>query len=246
MLPARSGTRARRRPAMAAQGEHGPQGKGTVPRTQGMAPTQGELRRWPTPGRRTRAPDRGRATDVFPVTGMDAVVFAVGNARQAAHYYSIRVRHAAASPTAGRRPAAGTRPPTCSSPAGPVSCCAAPVRPGTGLGAARGRPRRRRDRPGDRGALGGGRLRLRGRARRPPAWPRRTTVEDEHGKVVLATIATYGDTSHTLVERSNYSGRTCPATSPPARSSRRPGPAVSSPRSTTASATSSSAGWTSG
>ena len=26
--------------------------------------------------------------DVFPVTGMDAVVFAVGNARQAAHYYS--------------------------------------------------------------------------------------------------------------------------------------------------------------
>src|SRR5215470_15047498 len=28
------------------------------------------------------------ATDEFPVTGMDAVVFAVGNARQAAHFYS--------------------------------------------------------------------------------------------------------------------------------------------------------------
>ena len=27
-------------------------------------------------------------TDEFPVTGMDAVVFAVGNARQAAHFYS--------------------------------------------------------------------------------------------------------------------------------------------------------------
>ena len=27
-------------------------------------------------------------TDRFPVTGMDAVVFAVGNARQAAHFYS--------------------------------------------------------------------------------------------------------------------------------------------------------------
>src|ERR1700754_2458619 len=27
-------------------------------------------------------------SDVFPVNGMDAVVFAVGNARQAAHYYS--------------------------------------------------------------------------------------------------------------------------------------------------------------
>ena len=31
-------------------------------------------------------------------------------------------------------------------------------------------------------------------------------VEDEHGKAVLATIATYGDTVHTLVERSSYSG----------------------------------------
>src|SRR5580693_9688343 len=28
------------------------------------------------------------AADEFPVTGMDAVVFAVGNARQAAHFYS--------------------------------------------------------------------------------------------------------------------------------------------------------------
>ncbi len=31
----------------------------------------------------------GRTDDhVFPVNGMDAVVFAVGNAKQAAHYYS--------------------------------------------------------------------------------------------------------------------------------------------------------------
>ena len=28
------------------------------------------------------------ATDEFPVLGMDAVVFAVGNARQAAHFYA--------------------------------------------------------------------------------------------------------------------------------------------------------------
>src|SRR5450631_280679 len=28
------------------------------------------------------------ASSEFPVTGMDAIVFAVGNARQAAHYYS--------------------------------------------------------------------------------------------------------------------------------------------------------------
>jgi 4-hydroxyphenylpyruvate dioxygenase len=30
--------------------------------------------------------------------------------------------------------------------------------------------------------------------------------EDAHGKVVLATIAAFGDTQHTLVERTNYSG----------------------------------------
>ena len=30
--------------------------------------------------------------------------------------------------------------------------------------------------------------------------------EDEHGKVVLAAIKTYGDTRHTFVERTNYSG----------------------------------------
>ncbi len=33
-----------------------------------------------------------------------------------------------------------------------------------------------------------------------------TTVEDDHGRVVLASIATYGDTIHTFVERSDYSG----------------------------------------
>lgn len=33
-------------------------------------------------------PDTAREADPFPVKGMDAVVFAVGNAKQAAHYYS--------------------------------------------------------------------------------------------------------------------------------------------------------------
>lgn len=31
-------------------------------------------------------------------------------------------------------------------------------------------------------------------------------MEDDHGKVVTAAIATYGETRHTLVDRSNYSG----------------------------------------
>src|SRR5689334_12152392 len=35
-----------------------------------------------------RSTPTSSTTDPFPVTGMDAVVFAVGNARQAAHYYS--------------------------------------------------------------------------------------------------------------------------------------------------------------
>jgi 4-hydroxyphenylpyruvate dioxygenase len=33
-----------------------------------------------------------------------------------------------------------------------------------------------------------------------------TTVEDDHGAVALAAIATYGDTIHTFVERSGYEG----------------------------------------
>ncbi len=37
----------------------------------------------------TEAAQSARAgADEFPVTGMDAIVFAVGNARQAAHFYS--------------------------------------------------------------------------------------------------------------------------------------------------------------
>src|SRR4249919_4025134 len=39
---------------------------------------------------RTAAPlvENAELADPFPVKGMDAVVFAVGNAKQAAHYYS--------------------------------------------------------------------------------------------------------------------------------------------------------------
>lgn len=35
-----------------------------------------------------RKTDSIRMSDIFPVNGMDCVVFAVGNAKQAAHYYS--------------------------------------------------------------------------------------------------------------------------------------------------------------
>jgi 4-hydroxyphenylpyruvate dioxygenase len=46
------------------------------------------------------------------------------------------------------------------------------------------------------------------RGARPVREPEVT--EDEHGKVVLAAIATYGDTVHSLVQRSGYSGAYLP------------------------------------
>ena len=46
------------------------------------------------------------------------------------------------------------------------------------------------------------------------------TVEDEHGKVVMSAIKTYGDTIHTLVERKDYNGAFLPGFV--ARTSERP------------------------
>ncbi len=140
----------------------------------------------------------------FPVTGMDAVVFAVGNARQAAHFYST---------------AFGMR---CVAYRGPETGCRdeadyvlesgtarfvlrAPVRTGTDLGA-------------HVAAHGDGVIDLAigvpsareafsyavARGARPVEEPH--VEEDAHGKVTLASIATYGDTRHTLVERSDYAG----------------------------------------
>ena len=153
----------------------------------------------------TQTADRpARHADEFPVTGMDAVVFAVGNARQAAHYYSTAF---GMTVVAYRGPETGCR----DEAAYVLESGSArfvlrgPVRPGTGLAshvAAHG------DGVTDLAigvpsaseafshAVGHG-----ARALDEPH-----VEEDEHGKVVLAAIATYGDTRHTLVERANYSG----------------------------------------
>jgi 4-hydroxyphenylpyruvate dioxygenase len=150
--------------------------------------------------------------DGFHVTGMDAVVFAVGNARQAAHYYSTAF---------GMRCVAYRGPETgCRDEAAYVLTSGqarfvlrGPVRAGTALGA-------------HVAAHGDGVTDLSigvlsaeeafgyavARGARPIAEPH--TAEDEHGKVVLATIAAYGDTTHTLVERSNYSGPYLPGYTP--------------------------------
>ncbi|HTJ52766.1 MAG TPA: 4-hydroxyphenylpyruvate dioxygenase [Cyclobacteriaceae bacterium] len=41
-----------------------------------------------------------------------------------------------------------------------------------------------------------------------------TTIKDEHGEVVVASIKTYGDTIHTFVERKNYKGVFLPGYQP--------------------------------
>ncbi len=140
----------------------------------------------------------------FPVDGMDAVVFAVGNARQAAHFYSAAF---------GMRCVAYRGPETgCRDEAAYVLESGAarfvfrgPVRPGTALArhvAAHGdgvvdlaigvpSAEAAYDRAVARGARGLDEPRI---------------VEDASGKVVLAAIAAYGDTRHTLVERASYAG----------------------------------------
>jgi 4-hydroxyphenylpyruvate dioxygenase len=148
--------------------------------------------------------DRQEAADGFEVTGVDAVVFAVGNARQAAHYYSTAL---------GMRCVAYRGPETgCRDEASYVLTSGqarfvlrGPVRTGTRLGAhvaahGDGVTDLAIGVPGAEEAF----EYATAHGARGLAAPR--TFEDEHGKVVLAAIAAYGDTTHTLVERSNYSG----------------------------------------
>lgn len=149
-------------------------------------------------------PGRGDQTGAFPVTGIDAVVFAVGNARQAAHYYSSAF---------GMRCVAYQGPET-----GRPDECAyvlesgrarfvvrGAVRPGTSLG-------EHVARHGDGvidlaiGVPSAEAAYAHATAHGARGLSAPQTFEDDQGKVVLAAIATYGDTRHTLVERSSYSG----------------------------------------
>jgi 4-hydroxyphenylpyruvate dioxygenase len=153
-----------------------------------------------------RPASRGPAAeaDEFPVRGMDAVVFAVGNARHAAHFYSTAL---------GMRCVAYRGPETgCRDEAAYVLESGAarfvvrgPVRAGTELGR-------------HVAAHGDGVIDLAiavpsaeaayeyATARGATGLQEPRVDEDAHGKVVVAAIATYGDTRHTLVERANYGG----------------------------------------
>jgi 4-hydroxyphenylpyruvate dioxygenase len=145
-----------------------------------------------------------QATDEFPVNGMDAAVFAVGNARQAAHFYSSAFGMRC---VAYRGPETGCRDEAAyvleSGQARFVFRGA--VRPGTALAS-------------HVTAHSDGVLDLAievpsaeaaydyaiAHGARGVDEPH--VLEDSYGKVVLASIAAYGDTIHTLVERANYSG----------------------------------------
>ncbi len=145
-----------------------------------------------------------RRADVFPVLGMDAVEFVVGNARQAAHFYASAFGMQVigyAGPESGVRDhasyvlSAGTA----------RFVLTAPMRSGTALG-------EHLARHGDgvidlalevpdvpaayAHAVGNGATGL----------EEPHELSNGHGTVVRAAIAAYGDTRHSLIDRSRYTG----------------------------------------
>lgn len=145
--------------------------------------------------------------DSFPILGIDYIHFYVGNAKQAAHYY----RSLGFTPTAYRGLETGTRDQTSwcleqgdirfvfTGALGPDSPIAEHVRKhGDGVHdvALRVPDAEEAFRVAtDRGARG---------VMEPQV------SEDEHGKIVRAAIATYGETIHSLISRQDYSGRFFP------------------------------------
>ena len=157
-------------------------------------------------------PEVLQADDPFPVLGMDAVVFAVGNAKQAAHYYATAFGMTVAGyagPETGDRDVASY---VLTSGAARF-VVRGPVRAGTELGE---HVARHGDgvvdlalQVPDVEAAYGYALAHGATGLEPPQ-----VHEDEHGKIVQAAIATYGETRHTLIDRSNYSGVYAPGFRP--------------------------------
>jgi 4-hydroxyphenylpyruvate dioxygenase len=153
-----------------------------------------------------------RSTDAFPVSGMDAIVFAVGNAKQAAHYYSTAFgmrRVAYRGPETGSRDEA-----------------AYVLESGEARFVVKGPVRRGTDLARHVAAHGDGVVDLaiavpdvaaayeHAVARGATGVEEPHVVEDDYGKVVIAAIATYGETRHSLVDRANYSGPYLPGYEP--------------------------------
>ena len=142
--------------------------------------------------------------DPFPVIGMDHIRFAVGNARQAAHFYSTALGMTC---VAYRGPEQGYRDTAeYVLTSGRVRfVLTGPVRAATPLAqrvAAHG------DGVSDLAIEVPDVDRAVAFARQQGATvlEESADVTDEHGTVRLAALATYGDTRHTLVDRSGYTG----------------------------------------
>jgi 4-hydroxyphenylpyruvate dioxygenase len=154
------------------------------------------------------AADQVPSPDPFPVEGIDAVLFAVGNARQAAHFYAsvFGMRLVAYSgPETGNRDEASYVLQSGSA----RFVLTAPVRAGSALG-------EHIARHGD--GVTDIALRVPDAARAYALAVARgaTGLEEPHtrsdadGAVVRAAIATYGETRHSLIERSGYRGAYLP------------------------------------
>ncbi|WP_317443615.1 4-hydroxyphenylpyruvate dioxygenase [Streptomyces collinus] len=149
-----------------------------------------------------------RQADPFPVKGMDAVVFAVGNAKQAAHYYSSAFGMklvAYSGPENGSRETASYVLENGSA----RFVLTSVIKPSTPWGHfiaqhvaehGDGVVDLAIEVPDARAAYAYAIEHGASSVAEPHE------VKDEHGTVVLAAIATYGETRHTLVERSGYDG----------------------------------------
>jgi 4-hydroxyphenylpyruvate dioxygenase len=142
--------------------------------------------------------------DPFPVIGMDHLRFAVGNARQAAHFYSTALGMTCVAyrgPEQGHRDAAEYV--LVSGRARFV--LAGPVRAATPLAQ---RVAEHGDGVSDLAIEVPDVDRAVAFARQQGATILEEPVDatDEHGTVRVAALATYGDTRHTLVDRSGYTG----------------------------------------
>jgi 4-hydroxyphenylpyruvate dioxygenase len=142
--------------------------------------------------------------DPFPVKGMDAVVFAVGNAKQAAHFYSTAFGMtcvAYAGPETGMRDRAsyvlesGSARFVFNGPVAPTSELIRHIADHgdgvTDLALEVPDVHKAYAYATEHGAV---------------SLEEPHEVADEHGTVVRAAIATYGETRHTLIDRSGYSG----------------------------------------
>ncbi|WP_329250682.1 4-hydroxyphenylpyruvate dioxygenase [Streptomyces sp. NBC_01478] len=161
-------------------------------------------------------PDTARQADPFPVKGMDAVVFAVGNAKQAAHYYSTAFGMTLAAysgPENGSRETASYVLTNGSA----RFVFTSVIRPSTPWGEFLTRHVAEHgdgvvdlaiEVPDARAAHAYA-VEHGARSLAEPY-----ELKDEHGTVVLAAIATYGETRHTLVERTGYDGPYLPGFAP--------------------------------